>query len=62
MKKRVVDVSNVELSNIAMHEFWYDYFEPKNHVISIQTVLKTNYIYKEIVEAADKGLIHQIMN
>ena len=45
-----------------MHEFWYDYFEPKNHVISIQTVLKTNYIYKEIVEAADKGLIHQIMN
>ena len=54
-----------------MHEFWYDYHQPKYadkakpcdiDTDSFIVQIKTNYICKEIVEGVEKGLTHQIMN
>ena len=54
-----------------MHEFWYDYVKPKHDenaklcymdTDSFMVYIKTDDIYKDIVEVLKLDLIHQIMN
>ena len=72
MNKRVyLGLSILELSKILMYEFWYDYVKPKYgekaklcqmDTYSFIVYIKTDDIYKDIVEELKQGFILQTMN